>query len=351
MSLGEFQLISRYLKNIGQSIGSKNKSRPLCDEDSHLEDAGADPYLDIGIGDDAAVISALGNNRLAVSTDTLVESIHFPKQANPELIARRALRVNLSDMAAMAAQPKWFTLALTLPEVNEAWLEAFSSGLHQDAKEFGCQLIGGDTTKGPLNIGVQIIGLIPEDKKSLTRSGAQPDDLLVVTGTLGEAGAALSFDLNGYNSGSETNRTDKPEQQFLERYWLPAPRTDFALKAGHLINAACDISDGLIADAGHLCEQSAVSAVVEVEKIPVSAELQNFDSSAKLNALTAGDDYELCMAVSKDQYTALKIIADRQSIKLTVVGVFNESTESVGVSVTDAQGQTMAINDMGYTHF
>jgi len=343
VSLGEFQLISRFF----HSVGSQDKPRSMQDSDGRK-----DPYLEIGIGDDAAVISAIGNNQLAVSTDTLVESVHFPKGANPELLARRALRVNLSDMVAMGAQPKWFTLALTLPDVDEAWLESFSQGLKHDAEEFDCQLIGGDTTKGPLNIGIQIMGVIPEDREPLTRSGAEIGDLLVVTGNLGSAGAALQFDLNSFNPDMDIFEQGVSGQNFLKSYWLPQPRVKFVLTASEYIHAACDISDGLMADIGHLCEQSNLSAIIDLNKVPVSSELMDYDPEAKINALTAGDDYELCMAVSATDLEKLEELAGSHNVKISVVGQFQQSqADCHQVSVRDHQGEILEIKNSGYQHF
>lgn len=344
MSLGEFQLISRFFQNIGQSVSPEKKPFPVN---------GHEPHLELGIGDDAAVISGLGNNRLAVSTDALIESVHFPKGANPKLLARRALRVNLSDMAAMGAQPKWFTLALTLPEVDENWLEAFSSGLHQDAQEFDCQLIGGDTTRGPLNIGIQVMGLIPKGQKAITRSGAKPDDLLVVTGTLGDAGAALSFDLNSFASNPETF-TSRPsyEDFLLQRYWLPSPRVDFARHAQGLIHAACDVSDGLLADTGHLCEQSLVNANIRLDLLPLSPEYKEFCKEDINKAITMGDDYELCMAVPEVNMDGLKALARIHNVKVTEVGRFlSANSTDYSVTVVDSQGKNVKLTDRGYTHF
>ena len=362
MSLGEFQLISQFF----QSVGLENNSQLTRAQSNRDIDAHKEPFLSIGIGDDAAVISAIGRHQLAISVDTLVESVHFPENCDPWRLARRALRVNLSDMAAMGAEPRWFTLALTLPDISELWLEGFSHGLKQDAEHFGCQLIGGDTTKGPLNIGIQIMGILPEDKKALTRSGAIAGDLLVVTGNLGAAGAALGFDLNGplpseFSPKTETAshlkainniETSANEQAFLASYWLPQPRIEFAQSVSDYVHAACDISDGLLADSGHLCEQSHLSAVIDLEDIPISQLLFNHDSQAQRNALTAGDDYELCLAVPQDCLGKVREIAEVQSIKLSVVGQFQNSTgDNHRVDVRNQAGDMLDIKDSGYTHF
>lgn len=341
--MGEFQLIARY-------FSSANIAQAKCGQPGDESKDTKNPHLEIGIGDDAAVLSALGSSRLAVSVDTLVESVHFPQNANPELLARRALRVNLSDMAAMGAEPRWLTLALTLSETSELWLEGFSRGLKMDMQQFGCELIGGDTTRGPLNMGIQIMGLVPEGRKPLTRSGAKEGDLLVVTGTLGSAGAALAFDLNRFDPDSNHDFAE-PEQSFLKSYWLPEPRVRFALAAADYIHAACDISDGLLADAGHLCEQSALSASVEVAKIPVSSDLLDYDPDARLNALTSGDDYELCLAVSETDFSKLKDIAYANNVSVAVVGQFHQKDECQGLQVIGEDAELLEIENSGYTHF
>jgi len=186
MRMDEFQLISKY-------FASRQAQRV-----SSLSSLNNQTELTLGIGDDAAVLQNLGQQSVVISVDTLVEGIHFPKHADPRLLAKRALRVNLSDMAAMGATPRWFTLALTIPTPEEHWLDAFSQGLFEDSASYGCTLIGGDTTKGPLNIGIQIFGTIPEGVSPVKRSGAKAGDYLVVSGSLGDAGAALDYDLNTF---------------------------------------------------------------------------------------------------------------------------------------------------------
>ena len=320
MAEGEFELISKYFK------------RRISDDE-----------LLLGIGDDAAVIQPPQNIRLAISTDTLVESVHFPKGSPAELIARRALRVNLSDMAAMAADPKWFTLNLTVPESHSEWLSDFSKGLHEDAAKYGCALIGGDTSQGSLNIGIQIMGWVENESKYLTRSGAQAGDLLLVTGTLGDAAAAL-----GYLNSEE----DNPNVRYLlQRYWLPEPRVEFALKASKRINAACDISDGLVADAGHICRQSGLGAEIQIDQLPLSESLKALsgkDSMAQENALTGGDDYELCMAVSPENLNDLRALADEVDTPISVVGRF---VQGQSVICLDDQSNVVDFSKSGYQHF
>ena len=321
MSLGEFELISNYFLK-----ACKN------------------PDLIVANGDDAAVIQPQGN--LVVAVDTLVAGVHFPENADAGLIARRALRVNLSDLAAMAARPKWFTLSLTMPEANPVWLEQFSQGLFADAELFNCHLIGGDTTKGPLNIAIQVLGELPADQAGLKRSGAIAGDLVMVTGSLGDSGAALDQDLCG-------DLEKQPSNSVLRRYWLPEPRIEFALRCQQLINAALDISDGLLADMGHICSQSGVDAQINLDSLPLSDQVIDcWGEQAALRAMTSGDDYELCMAVPKQSLAEMQKIARELEVPVTVLGEFVPmSGRQPSVTVLDNHGQPIEISAFGYHHF
>ena len=243
----------------------------------------------------------------------------------------------------MAARPRWFTLALTLPEIDEHWLAEFSAGLHADANQFGCRLIGGDTTKGPLNIGMQMLGLIDANRKPLCRSDARSGDLVVVTGTLGDAGAALQTEA----------LASSIDNHFQCRYWQPSPRIDFAIAACDLIHAACDISDGLRADVGHIATQSQLDAVIHLAQLPVPSELlDNQAEQAQLNALTAGDDYELCLAVSPDKWTQLQAIAVQTNVQVSAVGRFERCySQQSTVKVVDNNGREVQTVTDGYRHF
>src|SRR5690606_9849738 len=231
VALHEFDLIRRFFTVIG----------------------GAGPHIALGVGDDGALLDQAPGCQLAISTDTLVEGVHFPVACDPEALAGRALRVNLSDLAAMGAEPLGFQLALTLPSADEVWLAAFSRGLARDAGLFGCPLMGGDTTRGPLAITVTVIGTLPAGA-ALRRGGAGAGDLLYVTGTLGDARGAL----------------DVPREAHLAaRYWRPEPR----LAAGRLLrqfaSAALDVSDGLAQDAGHIAAASGLGCRIEADRLPL----------------------------------------------------------------------------------
>ncbi|MBC6427911.1 MAG: thiamine-phosphate kinase [Cellvibrionales bacterium] len=303
--------------------------------------AGPQPGVITGIGDDAAVLEVT-NERLLVSTDSMVEGVHFPPGAAAARLARRLLRVNLSDLAAMAARPRWFTLNLTLPIADPEWLAAFSDALHREAAQFGCCLVGGDTTRGPLNLAVQIMGTVAAGGPVLNRRGARPGDWLVVTGTLGDAAAALELDLNA----------PLADNHFLRRYWLPTPRLDFAQAAAAHIRAACDISDGLLRDAGHLCAAGEVAATVHLEAIPLSDPLRERRKAPQYLAATGGDDYELCLAVAPADWPRLAQIARRQQLALTRVGEFVPAgRDSAPVRLFDSAGREVPVENPGYRHF
>ena len=324
--IGEFDLIKRYFAPLGK-------------------DQVAESVL-MGIGDDAAVISPRPGKELVVASDTLVAGVHFPQNANPALIARRSLRVNLSDMAAMGAKPCWFTLALTIPEANEKWLAPFASGLAQDAQCYGCQLVGGDTTRGPLAITLTLIGEV-EPGKALLRSGAKPGDSVFVSGELGSAAAALDL-------------LDKPEDELAdwqkilrERYYLPEPCLELGRSLVDIATAAIDISDGMLADAGHIAQSSCVRIALNSEKLPTLPSLQQFYSPNVVQKwqLIGGDDYQLCFTVPANKLKQLDAVQKKLSCRITQVGEVLESDTEGQVICLDANGIPMQIEKTGYTHF
>lgn len=289
----------------------------------------------LGIGDDAALIAAGVGEHWAVAADTLVEGVHFPQASEPARVAARALRVNLSDMAAMGAEPCFFTLCLTLPEANEAWLADFSSGLHYQAKLFNCSLIGGDTTSGPLCISIQMLGRLPAGT-AIRRSGAAVGDLILVTGQLGDAAGFVRRGLQG-------------EDELSQRFWYPQPRIEFALDARTLVSAAIDVSDGLVADLGHIVKASGVGAEIELGTLPISNLLrQTFPEDAISLAATGGDDYELCLTCPRDCLQPLQNLAARHNLQLTRIG---EITAGEGVTCRDSKGRVVSFASGGYRHF
>jgi len=243
-------------------------------------------FTQLGIGDDCALLNLPADYQLAVTADTMVENVHFFADVEPELLGHKLLAVNLSDLAAMGAEPFAVTLALTLPKIDHAWLQAFSQGFIQLAQQHQVDLIGGDTTSGPLTLTVQAMGAVPKGK-ALLRSNAKVGDLIYVTGQLGDAGLGLKIK-QGYIC-------DNPAP-VLARFNQPQPRVAQGLALRDVAHACIDISDGLAADLGHILEKSAVGASLDWDKLPLSAEVQRYiqQSGDWQLPLVAGDDYELC---------------------------------------------------------
>ena len=257
----------------------------------------------LGIGDDCALLAPPANMELATSVDTLVSGVHFFADVDPYKLGHKALAVNLSDLAAMGAQPAWFTLALTLPEAAADWLQAFSAGMADLAKQHNLQLIGGDTTRGPLAITIQVTGFVAP-QQALRRDAAKPGDSIFVSGTLGDAGAGLLLK----QGQLPVDMLNEQEQQFIiDRLELPSPRNKLALQLSGESQTAIDISDGLLADLKHILTASQVGAVIDTTALPLSAALQKLPAELALKlALTAGDDYELCFTVPADKARMLE---------------------------------------------
>ncbi len=298
MPLSEFSLIQRYF-----SQGTARR---------------ADVRL--GVGDDAALLAAPGGDELAMSMDTLVSGVHFPEDTPPADIAYKALAVNLSDMAAMGAEPAWMLLALTLPEVNEHWLEQFSQGLRQLASAHGVTLVGGDTTRGPLSISVQITGRVPAGQ-ALRRRGARPGDSIYVTGQLGDAGVGLQLAQGRCPLALDDGQRD----YFLQRLHRPTPRVAAGLALRGLASAAIDISDGVIADLGHILDASGVGARVDVEQLPVAAAVGEMAEWWRL-PLTAGDDYELCFTAPPERAAGVAQRFGRLACPCARIGVIDSGS-------------------------
>lgn len=296
----------------------------------------------LGIGDDAAIVSVPDDRELVVALDTLVAGVHFPVNTSAEDIAYKALAVNLSDLAAMGAEPAWFTLALTLPESDSTWLADFAKGLFSLADEYHMQLIGGDTTQGPLTISVQVAGWIPVNT-ALRRDTAKSGDLIYVTGTLGDAALGLQCLL-------QADRYSK-EPQAIERLNRPLPRVEVGLAIRDIATACIDISDGLLADIGHILNQSRVGASVDRSLIPLSEALQsrcNADENQYQLALAGGDDYELCFCALPGSEKSLQSIAQKLNIRITCIG---EILPEAGLHLHH-QGRPVDFdNKSGYEHF
>lgn len=274
----------------------------------------------LGIGDDCAVVSCTLKQNIVVTTDTLVAGVHFPLGTSPKAIGHKAVAVNLSDIAAMGAKPSWISLAITLPDVNDEWLSEFGAGVFELCEFYNVQLIGGDTTQGPLSITITAQGLTPEGKY-LSRSGAKAGHWLYVTGDLGDAALALQH-------LKENILTDQDIiNQVQQKLDYPKPRVLAGQAIREYASAAIDISDGLLADLGHICQASNVGANIVLDAIPLSNAMKEsllFDDAIDL-ALNGGDDYELLFTVSEDKKVGLETALSQTSTAITCIGQINAS--------------------------
>ena len=293
-----------------------------------------DPSVTLGVGDDAALFSPEQGYQLVTTTDTLTEGVHFSANTSAKDIAHKSLAVNLSDIAAMGAKAKYFTLAITLPKIDKSWLQEFSDSLRQLSEYYKVSLIGGDTTRGSLTITITMIGIV-ESSKALIRSGARPGDGVYVSGTIGEAGFCFWKLSNGL----------VPSNQELKRLNCPTPRIELGLELKNLASACIDISDGLEQDLSHILKASSVGAVIEVEKIPISEALLGHikDTNDWSIPLCGGDDYELCFTIPEGNEEVLKKISKSCNVNITRIGVV---TESLGLKIKGFDGPRKS-----YQHF
>lgn len=318
--MNEFELIARYFAR-----------QPL---------ARADVVL--GIGDDAAVLEVPPDQQLVMSTDTLVAGVHFPEHTDAESIGHKALAVNLSDLAAMGATPAWFTLNLSLPQADPAWLEGFRRGLFALAVKHGVQLVGGDTTRGPLTIGIQICGFVPRGQ-ALTRAGAHAGDRVYVTGVLGDAAIGLLF------AQGKLDLPEKYRANVLARLNRPLPRVAAGERLRGLASACIDISDGLGADLGHLLAASAVGARIDLRRLPVTPAYDSaFAEYGWDLALASGDDYELCFTVPPARELAFRQASLQFGVSCAYIG---DIEAEAGLRMIDESGQPYILKRAGYDHF
>jgi thiamine-monophosphate kinase len=303
------------------------------------------PGAVLGVGDDAAIVRPRRGMDLIVSTDMMVEGRHFRKGADPRRLGHKALAVNLSDMAAMGAQPRWATLSIALPKADPRWLAGFMRGFMALARRHGVDLIGGDTTRGPLAFSVQIMGEAPAGR-ALRRDGARAGDDIWVSGTLGDAALALAVGRLGLAPG---------ERRALEaKLDTPAPRVVLGIALRGIARSAIDVSDGLVADLGHICERSRAGALVQYALLPASAVLRRrLDRSVARTALLAGgDDYELLFTAARSRRAAIGRLARRLRLKLTRIGQMVPPRRGAPlVTVLGADGLPMSLERAGYTHF
>ena len=319
--IGEFDLIQRFFKTGAQAMPSHSS-------------------IALGIGDDCAVLRPVSGEELAITTDMLVEGRHFLTSANPEQLGRKALAVNLSDLAAMGAKPLGFTLALALPKADAAWLESFSKGLFSIANEYSCALIGGDTTAGPLNICITAFGSTPTHK-AIRRSGAKVGDDIWVSGELGDARLTLAA------LRHEISLPELDQRAIEHRMHQPVPRVELGIALRDLATAALDISDGLLGDLKHLLKQSQVDAEIFLDQLPKSAVLLK-QSEAIQNQFAAcgGDDYEICFTAPSHQKNTIEQLSNSLNLRLTRIGqiVTMKNTEA-NVALFSADGKPLSDAD------
>jgi thiamine-monophosphate kinase len=294
-------------------------------------------------GDDAALIAVTPGMELAISADALVAGRHFFEDAEPYDVGYKSMAVNLSDMAAMGARPRWATLCLTLPVADARWLEQFSCGFLDLSREHLVDLIGGDTTRGPLAVCVQIMGEVSPGK-ALRRSGARPGDELWVSGHVGDAALALAW-LRG-----DFELQAQEQSQTMKRLNRPQPRVALGQGLIGLATSAIDVSDGLVADLGHIADASGVRAVIEWESVPLSAVAERYRGHPLIPrcALAGGDDYELAFTSPPGVGPDMDLLAGRVGVALTRVGHIEAGA---GVSVLDHAGKTLVLAETGFDHF
>lgn len=324
MALSEFSLIDKYFK-----------SRRTRRND-----------VSVGIGDDAAVTDVPAGMQLVSAVDTMVSGVHFPEQTPAFSIGHKSLAVNLSDLAAMGAEPVWAMLAITMPQADEVWIKQFCDGFFQLAEQHNVDLVGGDTTQGPLTITVQVMGLIPAGK-AILRSGAQPGDIIFVSGSLGDAAAAL-YGLDKLHAEEKQNISDAIEA-LVKRLEQPEPRVQLGIRLRDIATSAIDVSDGLVADLEHVLEASGAGAALFRERIPLSENIKAIDvSSSSLHwALHGGDDYELCFTAAEINRKKIENIAQQLNTVVTEIGVIEQQKK---IRLHDKNVCT-DLSPLGYEHF
>lgn len=293
----------------------------------------------LGVGDDAAMIHVRNNYQLAISSDMLIENIHFLKNTNPSHLGWKSLAVNLSDIAAMGATPKWATLSISLPKINHAWLKKFSKGFFKCADKFGIDLIGGDTTKGPLSISITIMGESKKDE-ALLRSGAKINDDIWVTGQLGLASMGLA------NLQGQLKLPPRIKMKCIRALEIPTPKTFLGSYLSRYANSCIDISDGLIQDLRHILKASKVGASLLLNDIPCEKFIHT--SKQYQFVLNGGDDYELLFTAPKKNRTFIKKIAKKTNTPVTMIG---NITKKKALNILSEQGKSIKFNPKGFDHF
>jgi thiamine-monophosphate kinase len=320
MSLSEFALIERYFRKAGAMR----------------------PDVQLGVGDDAALLQSPPGAHLVAAIDTLNEGVHFPHGSPPASIGHRVLAVNLSDLAAMGARPAWALLALSLPKIDERWLEEFTGGLCALARSHDVALVGGDTTSGPLSVTIQILGHVAKGTAML-RSGGKPGDKVFVSGTPGDAAAGLAIEQ------SKLKGTDEAERYLRKRFLYPSPRLALGDCLRSYATACIDVSDGLLGDAGKLAQASGCGVELVMDDVPLSEELVSAvgEQRARELALTGGDDYELCFTVRPSVVERLRHNLPPERWGYCCIGTLREAPGSVVTS----GGSVIEFSHSGYDHF
>ena len=301
----------------------------------------------LGLTDDAAVLRG-GNDDLVVTTDAIVEGVHFRSSDPPETVAKKALRVNLSDLTAKGATPAGFVLTLALREPDERWLSAFASGLAEDAITFDCPLLGGDTvaTPGPLTMSITAFGRAPVGGMIL-RSRAQPGDRIVVSGTIGDAALGLAI-----LSGKVTVDDAAICESLIDRYRVPQPRIPLAEAVRHYARAAMDVSDGLAGDLAKLCIASGVSAIIDAAAVPLSEAARGLIEQGQtsfVSAVSGGDDYEVLCTIAKDRWDDFARAARNVGVAVTPIGEIIAG--NAAPKWLDTKGEDVALPRLSYSHF
>ncbi|GKW07418.1 MULTISPECIES: thiamine-phosphate kinase [Pectobacterium] len=319
---GEFDLIARYFNRVRSSRRD----------------------VELGIGDDCALLTVADKQMLAVSTDTLVSGVHFLPDIDPADLGYKSLAVNLSDLAAMGADPAWLSLAITLPKSNSQWLSAYSDSLFELLDYYGMQLVGGDTTRGPLSLTLTIHGLVPAGR-ALTRRGARIGDWIYVTGSLGDSAAGLAILQNTLHVDDEETR-----QRLIQRHLRPQPRILQGQALRDLASSAIDLSDGLISDLQHILKASECGARINLDAIPQSDWLRGcVDEEQALRwALSGGEDYELCFTVPEINRGALELALGHLGADYTCIGQIGPSSEGLRFF---RDNKATELNWKGYDHF
>jgi thiamine-monophosphate kinase len=328
--LSEFSLIDRFFARRADAMSRR------------LEEG------ELGIGDDCALLAPRPREMMAISTDMLVEGRHFFPDIDPHALGHKSLAVNLSDLAAMGAQPQGFTLAFALPEAREDWLSAFSDGLFELAERYGCELMGGDTTAGPLNLCITVFGSVPP-QLALRRDAAKPGDDIWISGTLGDARAGLGVIRGEWSAGEKDAATFR---RALER---PEPRVELGLALRGIAHAALDISDGLAGDLLHILERSQLEARVDADAVPRSNALRRLPAEVQRRCtLAGGDDYELCFTAPASARAAVEEAGHKVNLPLTRVGTINApgpSANGPAIHWHDATGAPLTLTLQGFDHF